>query len=138
MLIRRIMKRPIRSVPETASIGQAATAMREYNVGALAVLDGGQLSGLITDRDIVTRCLSKHDSMHTLTVAEYMSRDVITCCETEEIEIAAALMGDHQIRRLPVLNADGNLAGMLTLDSIAEDYCEHLAGETLGEIVETR
>ncbi len=138
MLVRNIMRHPILSIPVTANVRQAACVMREHDVGALAVVRDGQLIGIITDRDIVTRCVAtgKSDEMHEVT--EFMTENVITCFDHETIETASAKMGDHQIRRLPVLDDVNDLAGMLTVDGIAEEYCEKLAGETLGEIVESR
>ena len=112
--------------------------MRNRDVGGLAVVDRGKLVGFITDRDIVTRYIADAVPLHLLPVAQFMTRNVISCNETDAIEAAAVRMGDHQIRRLPVFDAEGSLSGILTLDAIAEDYSEHLAGETLGEIVETR
>lgn len=138
MLVRNIMRRPLISIPVTANVRQAASVMRDHDVGALAVVKDGQLIGIITDRDIVIRCVAagKIDKSHD--IAEFMSGNVISCRDSETVETAAAMMGDHQIRRLPVFDGDNGLAGMLTVDGIAEDYCEKLAGETLGEIVESR
>ena len=67
-----------------------------------------------------------------------MSNKVITCSRMDTVSAAAASMGDHQVRRLTVCDTEGVLIGMLSLDTIAEDFSEHLAGETLGEIVESR
>lgn len=138
MLVRSIMRNPIRPVPSTMSVGQAAALMRQCDVAELAVVDHGQLVGLITGRDIATRYVGNGVALHPLPVAQFMSRNLITCRDSDDIETAAAFMGDHQVRRLPVFDAVGRLVGMLTLDAIAEDYSEQLAGEILGEIVETR
>ena len=112
--------------------------MRERDVGFVAVIESGALVGVVTDRDIVLRSVSVNGRANDILVSDVMSRHVLTCLECQTVENAAARMGDNQVRRLPVLDETGNLVGVLSLDTIAEDYSESLAGETLGEIVEER
>jgi CBS domain-containing protein len=126
------------TIESTASIAAAAAKMCDQNVGLLAVLDRAQLVGVITDRDIVLRVLACGLDVRTSYVIDVMSRDVTVCFDDQRIECAAAKMGDHQVRRLPVLNRANRLSGILSVDRIAEHYSEHLAGEALGEIVEAR
>ena len=107
-------------------------------MGILAVVQNGKLEGLLTDRDIVARYVANIEHQGCGVVGDFMSRDVIACNLDDSIDYAAALMADHQVRRLPVLGPSGSLAGLMSLDAIAEDYSERLAGETLGEVVESR
>lgn len=136
--VRDVMHRPAVTIPATATVVEAALAMHRSKVGLLSVTEGAEVVGVITDRDIVVRELAKGPPGPHGRVSDAMSRDIIRCLETETVEAAAIRMADHQIRRLPVFDAAGELVGVLSLDRIAEECCEHLAGETLGEIVEVR
>jgi len=138
MTVSQIMRHPAVTIPATASIVAAAVRMRDRCSGILAVIDKGRLAGVITDRDIVIRCVAANHPPQESRVADFMTRDVRTCLDSQAIEEAAAVMGDTQVRRLPVYDSSAELVGMLSLDRIAEDGSERLAGETLGEIVEER
>lgn len=138
MKIADIMTRPAATIPATSSVTAAAVRMRDLHAGMLCVLDAQSLVGVLTDRDIVVRCVALDRAARSTSVRDIMSRDPLICFETQRIEDAAAIMGDHQLRHLPVCDNAARLVGLLSVDRIAEDYSEHLAGETLGEIVETR
>ena len=133
-----IMRSPAVTISIGADIIEAARLMRDRNVGILSVLDADRLVGVITDRDIVVRCIACGARAEQIGVAAVMSPDPLTCYDQQRIEEAAARMADNQVRRLPVFNDVHWLVGTLSVDLIAEDYSEHLAGETLGEIVERR
>ena len=100
-------------------------------------MDLGALVGIVTDRDIVIRALGNPDRVISL-AREIMTPDPLTCLEDQDVAEAAVIMGDNQIRRLPVLRRDGQLVGVLSLGDIAENFSEGLAGEVLGEVVEGR
>jgi len=118
MKVANIMRQPAVTIPASASIAAAAEKMRDMNVGILTVLD--------------------HEWAMQARVRDVMSPEVRICFDRQTIEDAAAAMGDHQVRRLPVCDDAERLVGILSVDMIAEEYSEHLAGETLGEIVEKR
>ncbi|KRS16076.1 CBS domain-containing protein [Roseovarius indicus] len=138
MKVADLMRQPAVTVCASASLVATAKLMRERDVGFVAVVESGALVGVVTDRDIVLRSVSVNGRVNDVLVADVMSRHVLICLESQTVENAAASMGDNQVRRLPVLDETGNLVGVLSLDTIAEDYSESLAGETLGEIVEER
>jgi len=138
MKIADIIRQPAVTIPVSASIATAAQMMREWNVGILTVLDHDRLVGVITDRDIVVRFVTGDEAAMHVRVGDVMSPKVLTCFDSQTIEDAAAAMGDHQVRRLPVCDEAKRLLGVLSVDRIAEEYSEHLAGEALGEIVEKR
>jgi len=138
MKVADIMRRPAVTIAASANIATAAAMMRDHKTGILTVLDLDQLVGVITDRDIVVRCVAGGGvAMHVL-VGDVMSRGVLICFDGQTVKDVAATMGDHQVRRLPVCDMTERLIGVLSVDRIAEEYSEYLAGETLGEIVETR
>jgi len=132
------MRQPAVTIPASAGIAAAAEKMRDMNVGILTVLDHDQLVGVITDRDIVVRFVTGGEWAMQARVRDVMSPEVRICFDRQTIEDAAAAMGNHQVRRLPVCDDAERLVGILSVDMIAEEYSEHLAGETLGEIVEKR
>jgi CBS domain-containing protein len=99
------------------------------------VVDDGKVVGLVTDRDIVLRAVAERMGFDT-SVSEVMTAGVETCREDENVADAAARMGARQIRRLVVLGAGGELAGMLSLGDIALDYGAKAVGRTLEEISE--
>ena len=119
------------------SMVAAAIKMRDQKVGVLNVLDNDKLVGVVTDRDIVLEYVALGNPEGCV-VGDIMETNVITCYDYQSIVEAAAMLGDHQIRQMPVFNKAERLVGMFFLDKIAENYSENLAGETLGEIVEPR
>jgi CBS domain-containing protein len=120
------------ATPQT-TIAEVARTMAQIESGAVPVMEDGKVVGLITDRDIVIRVVAKGDSVDG-PVSEVMSDDVESCSEDDNVADAAAKMGNHQIRRLVVLNDQGKLAGILSLGDIAQDYGAKAVGKTLEEI----
>ena len=129
----------IGATPET-TIREAAERMRAQNVGTLPVFRDDRLVGIVTDRDIVLRALAATGFMlgPDTTIADIMSRDVLTCFADDDVAEAAALMGDRQVRRLLVIDPTRATVGILSLGDIAEHASEELAGQALGEISEAR
>ena len=122
MRISDICNRNVVHIGAAASIREAAEAMRANHVGALIVIDqpnGERIPiGVITDRDIVVAVVARGVDPQALTVGDVMSRPPATCGEDEEIFDAIETMRGRGVRRLPVLNAKGGLAGMLSTDDI--------------------
>ena len=138
MLVKSILTRPPTIADSDATILAVSEMMREDDTGAVIIFDEGHLVGVVTDRDIATQ-LSNSD-MHGLTrpISQIMTPDPLTCFDDQDVVDAAAIMADHQVRRLPVIDHANHIVGLLTVDIIAENYSEQVAGETLGEIVELR
>ncbi|HWO42419.1 MAG TPA: CBS domain-containing protein [Candidatus Eisenbacteria bacterium] len=140
MQIREIMTRGVEVIPPDASVRDAAAKMKELDVGALPVCDGQKLSGMVTDRDITVRAVAEGRDPSATKVSDVMSGDLAYCFEDDEVEDAAQVMEVKQIRRLPILNRDKQLVGIVSLGDIsvrtvgAEE--QDLAGEALEEISE--
>ena len=119
MKVAEIMSRNVVSVNHKEPVTAAARLMKRHNLGALPVCDDeGRLRGLVTDRDIVTRCVAMdYDPTDTM-LREIMTRGILTCSPEDAVETTAARMGKEQIRRLPV-TADGKLVGMVSLGDVA-------------------
>jgi CBS domain-containing protein len=135
--VQRIMDAYVPRAGPDMPVRTVARLMRDHSVGALPVVEDGRLVGIVTDRDLVCRLLADGPDLPA-TVASLMSAEPITCTEDQSIAEAAAIMGDHQVRRLPVLDRDGRLVGMVAIDDVACNASERLAGEALGEVVEKR
>ncbi len=121
-----LCSRALHTVSGTDSVREAAHRMLEHHIGTLVVVDDSiRAKGLITDRDIVTRCVAKEFDPGVMTVAEVMSEPVLTLDEDATIADALQLMADEEIRRVVVTSRGGSTTGLLALDDIVES----LAGQ---------
>lgn len=137
MELRDIMTRDVEVVSGEASLKDAAVKMRNLDVGLIPVCDGNRLQGMLTDRDITIRATAEGRDPNATKVTEVMSTDVAYCLEDQEIEEAVSLMEARQIRRLPIVNQEKQLVGIVSLGDIAVQVGDlDLAGETLKEISE--
>ena len=118
MKVREVMTKQVIPVGAKETISVAARSLTHYNIGALPVMENGQLCGLLTDRDIVTRCLAANRDPNKTTVEQIMTRDVRGTRPDMDASVAAHLMGKLQVRRLPVLE-NGKLCGMVSLGDLA-------------------
>jgi CBS domain-containing protein len=137
MELRDIMTRNVEVVNGNASLKEAATKMKKLDVGLIPVCDGDRLKGLLTDRDITIRATADGRDPSTTKVNEVMSTDIAYCLEDQAVDEAVILMEARQIRRLPILNQDKQLVGIVSLADIAVHVGDRdLTGETLEEISE--
>ena len=119
MKLREIMSQTVVSIHPEESVAVAARTLERYNIGALPVCDGvGRLCGVVTDRDLVTRCVASGRSPELTKVREIMTGRVITATGDMDSAEAARLMGRQQIRRLPVVE-NGLLQGVVSLGDLA-------------------
>lgn len=137
MKLRELMTSPVIRISPRESVAVAARTLHNYNIGALPVCGSdGRLCGLVTDRDLVTRCLAAGRSPASTTVGEIMTARVVAAGPDMDAALAAGLMGREQIRRLPVLEG-GRLCGMVSLgDLAAREDTSIDAGDALTEISE--
>lgn len=135
MKLRDVMTNPVIRIHPDETVAVAARTLEHYNIGILPVCGGdGKLCGLVTDRDLVTRCLAAGRSPQTTSVREVMTTKVLTARPDMEANLAAGLMGREQIRRLPVME-NGKLCGMVSLGDLAlREETTIDAGDALMEI----
>ncbi|MBQ4641672.1 MAG: CBS domain-containing protein [Oscillospiraceae bacterium] len=134
MQLKDIMQSPVIAVHPGESVEVAARTMTQYNIGFLPVCSDGRLCGVVTDRDMVTRCLAAGKNPGKTPVSMVMTRQVVTAGPEMQTGVAAHLMGRRQIRRLPVVES-GRLQGMVSLGDIAAQGEGAIdAGDALGEI----
>lgn len=135
MQLRQVMTRDVEVVRPDVPIRDAARRMREIDVGPIPVCDGERLVGLLTDRDITIRAVAQGCDPNTTCVRDVMTPDVTCCFEDQDVEQAAALMEQRQIRRLPVLDRNKHLVGIVSLGDLATCVPDReLIGETLSEV----
>jgi CBS domain-containing protein len=115
MQVQEIMTPTVHIADPNMTIRDAARRMRADNVGALPVGENDRLIGMVTDRDIVVRAVAEERSAGNTTIREVMSEGICYCFEDNDIEEAAQMMAKHQVRRLPVLNRDKRLLGVVAL-----------------------
>lgn len=119
MKVRDVMTNPVIRINPDESVAVAARTLEHYNIGILPVCGyNGTVCGLVTDRDLVTRCLASGKPPATTPVREVMTSQIIAAKPDMETSAAAHLMGRQQIRRLPVLE-NGKLCGMVSLGDLA-------------------
>lgn len=136
MHVKDIMTRSVESINPTATLTEAAARMRAMEVGMLAVQDGNEIVGVVTDRDLATRGVAQGLDSHRSSINELMTRDLVFCYDDQSVEDAAAIMADSGIRRLMVLDRSKRLQGIISLDDVAR-AAENptLVGETLERTV---
>ena len=135
MTLRDIMSKQVVRIHPDESVAVAARTLTHYNIGILPVCgNDGRVCGLVTDRDIVTRCLAAGRSPENTAVREVMTGRIIAARPDMDAAIAASLMGSKQIRRLPVME-NGRLCGMVSLGDLArKEESSVEAGDALTEI----
>jgi len=122
--------------PETL-VSEAAQLMESEDVGSLPILDGEQVAGVVTDRDIVIRAIAHGKDPRGMPVREVASRDLVTIRADEDLSEALKLMASHQVRRLPVVDDDNRLVGVLAQADVAIEVKERAVGEMVEEISKT-
>ena len=128
-----IMTRSIATVQRDETLQAAARRMEEMDVGSLPVLDGKAVAGIVTDRDIAVRGVAAGMIPQESLVSDVMTDDVRYCRADDSVEQVMEEMGDLQVRRLPVLDADNEIVGIVALADIATRQSTH-TDETLREI----
>jgi CBS domain-containing protein len=133
MRVSEAMTRDVRVVSPDHTIEAAARVMAEIDAGVLPVAENEQLIGMITDRDIAVRAVAQGKGPDTR-VREIMTPDVKYCFEDEPISHVAVNMGDLRIRRLPVLNREKRLVGILSIGDLAQVQGSQPAGQALAGV----
>jgi CBS domain-containing protein len=134
MKVKDIMSTQVESVRPDASIQEAAQKMRSLDVGALPVLDGQDLKGMVTDRDLTIRATAEGRDPKTTTVREVLSPELVSIVEDQDLEDAARLMQEKQVRRLPILSRDQRLVGIVALADVAAEGGKKEVTRTVQEV----
>jgi CBS domain-containing protein len=135
MQVSEIMSRSFDSIGADAAIRSAAERMRDLDVGMLPVEQNGEIVGTVTDRDITVRAIASGADPNTTPVSNVLSMQLYVCLQEDDLQQAARIMEEHQIRRLMVQDSNGNFVGMLSLADLARHReTERLGAQILEEV----
>ena len=132
--IRELMTKEPHALASGATVMEAARLMRDEDMGIVPVVDGDKLVGTVTDRDIAIRVVAEGRSPETVTVGEIASRELVTIDPQQELDEALRLMARHQVRRLPVVEEDGKLVGIVAQADIARNASDVQTGDLVEDI----
>src|SRR5687768_15705734 len=118
--IRNVMTPRPTSIEPSTPVIEAARIMRDEDIGPVPVAESGRLVGVITDRDITIRVAAEGKDPQATTAGEIMSKDIVTIDPQQSLDEALRLMAEHQVRRLPVVEEDGRLVGIVAQADIAQ------------------
>ncbi|HJY78479.1 MAG TPA: CBS domain-containing protein [Burkholderiales bacterium] len=133
MRVSEVMTPGVRLVSPEQTISEAARLMAEIDAGALPVGEEDRLVGMITDRDIAVRAVAEHKPP-TTKVREVMSQEVLYCFDDQDLEDIAQNMGDVKVRRLPVVNRDKRLVGIISIGDLAKGDNAASTGQAVADI----
>jgi CBS domain-containing protein len=136
MQVSDILTRDVETLPPNATVKEAAQRMRSADIGALPVCDGRRLLGMVTDRDITIRITAEGRDAANTPVLEAMTPDVNFVFEDQEVEEAARMMQERQIRRLPVVDRSKHLVGIVSIGDLARGGDDRTSGDTLQQVSE--
>jgi CBS domain-containing protein len=116
------------------SVAYAAQMMKQEDVGLAPIVENGRLVGMLTDRDIVVRVVAEGKDPDTVNASDVASSNLVTIDPQQDLDEALALMARYQVRRLPVVEGDGRLVGVVAQADVAEEAKPKKTGAMVGEI----
>jgi CBS domain-containing protein len=131
MKVRDVMHQGVVAVDPGTSIRDLAATMRDEDIGSIPVIEDDRLIGMVTDRDLVCRGLADGRDIESLTARDLMTIPGLFCNDTGDVDDAVHLMEGHKVRRLPVVDSQQRVIGMLTLGDISARASRDLSGEAL-------
>ncbi len=134
MQVSEVMSAHVKLASPEDTLQAIAQSMTELDAGVLPIGEDGRLVGMITDRDIVVRAVCKGLDPHSTTAREVMSAEIHYCYEDDEVEEVAQNMGDWRVRRLPVIDANKRLVGIVSLGDISQNAAAEYSGAALRDI----
>jgi CBS domain-containing protein len=132
--IREVMSSNPCAIEADKPVAYAARMMKDEDVGLAPVVEGDRLVGALTDRDIVVRVVAEGKNPQSVTVREVASTEVVTVDPQQELDEALQLMASKQVRRLPVVEGDGRLVGVLAQADIAREAEDKQTGQLVEDI----
>jgi CBS domain-containing protein len=129
MKVRSVMHKGVEWVSPDTPISVIATKMRQLDIGAIPIGENDRLIGMVTDRDIAVKAIPDGKDISKLTARDVMSQGVIWCRDSDDVKEAAQIMGRKQIRRLPVIDSNKRMIGMLSLGDVSHATPQRVAAE---------
>ena len=132
--VRDVMSERPRGVSPETTVQEVAEVMAQEDVGSVPVLEGDRLHGIVTDRDIAVRAVAKGKDPRGMPVREITTRELVTVGPDEDLADALQLMASYQVRRIPVVDEDARLIGVVAQADVALEAKEKAVGEMVEEI----
>ena len=129
MKVENIMHKGVEWVSPDTSIVALAKKMQQFDIGAIPVGENDRLIGMVTDRDVVIRGVADGKDPSKLTARDVMTKGVIYCRDSEDVDEVARIMESKQIRRLPVIDANKRMVGMISLGDVSHAASREVAAE---------
>ena len=129
MKVEKMMHKGVEWVSPNTSIAALAKKMQQFDIGAIPVGENDRLIGMVTDRDIVIRGVADGKDPSKLTARDVMTKGVIYCRDSEDVDEAVRIMESKQIRRLPVIDANKRMVGMISLGDVSHAASQKIAAE---------
>jgi CBS domain-containing protein len=136
MKLKEIMTRDVEVIHPDDSLQAAAQKMRDRDIGFLPVCDGDRLIGVVSDRDMIVRVIAEGKDPTAMMGRSLVTTPVIYCFEDQDVDEAARIMQENQIRRLVILNRDKRLVGVVSLGDLAMNRPADQSGEVLQSVSE--
>ena len=130
--VRDAMTTNPKALASSATVVDAAKLMKTEDTGIVPIVDGDRATSVVTDRDIAIQVVAEGKDPHSTTIGEIASSNLVTVDPDQDLDEALRLMARHQVRRLPVVEEDGRLVGILA----QADVAEHAGAQQTGEVVE--
>ena len=121
MKIKDVMTSEIACIDTKSSAADAATKMKDQNTGTVIVVEGNNVKGIVTDRQIAIKAVAEQKDPKSTPVADIMTKDIVGCSENDDIFDALKTMGENKVRRLPVVNDNSQLVGIVSISDIARE-----------------
>jgi CBS domain-containing protein len=132
--IRDTMTSNPRTIETSTPVAEAARLMSSEDIGSLPIVEGERLVGMLTDRDITVRVVAEGMDPQSTTAGDVASRDVVSVDPQQQLDEALRLMAQHQVRRLPVVEEDGRLVGIVAQADVATEGQDARTGQVVEEI----
>lgn len=132
--VKEAMHEGVEWVTPQTPLKEVARLMRDHDIGAIPIGENDRLIGIVTDRDIVCRALANGKDLKSLTARDVMSKGIICCRADENLDEAARTMELKQVRRLPVLDANKRMVGMLALGDLSNSAEQEVSAEVLQSV----
>jgi len=115
----------LHSIDGQASVLEATRRMNQHKVGALVVMESGRVTGIFTERDVLTRVIAEELPPSAVPIASVMTRDVICCSPDDDLDEVSAIMKSRRIRHVPVCDFDGMLSGIISIGDVNAQYASN-------------
>ena len=132
--VREVMTDSPRCITPETLVSEAARLMKSEDVGSLPILDGERLTGIVTDRDIVLQAVAEEKDPRGMPVREVASQDLVTVGQDEDLSEALNRMASNQVRRIPVVDEDDRLVGIVSQADVAREAKDKDSGQMLQDI----